>query len=176
MSDQVKKDPLARKLTKILKNGDEWSFTWAQGTQTASLKSNEAAKPDLIQALEKLHFNAVDAAPWLAKDFHDKAIVIGVNMDWKGDSNRRNAEVVFSIKGKHIKIKTDKMLADNELDEKKKIRWPEPAVQKFDVLEREAFAYIDGDRQQMTMPLLSPENKNPNEPEMDFDDEIGTEE
>lgn len=176
MSEEVQKDPLARKLTKITFKNGEWTINWAQGTQTGSLKSNEPALPDLVHALENLRDEACDATPWLASDYRSKVQVQGVSMDWKGDKERRNAFVILSIKGKPRKVESDKKLADNELDEKKKARWPTPAVKLFDTLELAAFAYVDGARAQQTLPFMSKEDKTDAEKTFDFDGEVKAEE
>lgn len=164
------KDPLARKLTKITFKNGEWNIQWAQGTQSGSIKSNEPAKPDLIHALENLRDEACDETPWLASDFREKVFVLGVTMDWKGDNERRNAFVILGIKGKPRKVESDKRLADNQLDEKKKPRWSTNAVRLFDGLELAAFAYVDGERAQTVMPLF--DGPKPEDNQGSFDDEL----
>lgn len=166
-------DILARKLVSIARNGDEWTLQWSQGTQIFTLKSNEAPDPLLGQEMAGLHKYALEAAPWISKDYKEKSYVAAVKFDWKGDDNRRNAVVTVGITNKPIKIPTEKKLADNNLDEKKKGRWDTNAVAQFDKVEEQAFAYIDGRRAQMDLPIIQDDDENKTPPL--FDSELENE-
>lgn len=150
-------DSLGRKLMRIRRDGDEWRFTWSQGASVYTLKDNERAMPQLPAVLEALSSFAIDAIVFIEKKFHEKVIVHGVDFDWKGDDNRRNGVVhIWVNNGAQglTPIPTPKKLADNAKKEAKKPRWDEEAVKLFDQLSKQAFAYIDGERSQQTMPLM----------------------
>lgn len=144
-------DASARKLQKIVRNGDEWQISHVQGTRENKFKDTEAPQPDLAKEMEGLLQYALEAAPYIAAKYHANTVVSGVAFDWKGDDNRRNAVIFLTINaGAHgfIKVPTPKKLADSNLDEKKKGRWDTNAVAQFDKLEEQALAYIDGARAQ----------------------------
>ncbi len=165
-------DASARKLLKVTRNGDEWSFRWAQGTKTQSFSDTQAPDPELINEMNKVLPYAVEAAPWIAPDYRTagKLFVSSVAFDWKGDDDRRNAVVTMNVIGKPVPIKSDKRLADNVKSEAKMARWEQNAVAQFDKVVERAFAYIDGERAQIEMPIL--EDRKSDEPEMDFDNEL----
>lgn len=167
---EIKKDPLARKLLSVKRNINEWTFVWLQGLSKHTFKSMEPPSPDLINEFDKVLPYAVYAAPWLSGDYKDKTYVSEVRFDWKGDVERRNAIVIIGVTAKPIYIPTDKRLADNNQSEAKVARWETNAVAQFDKLEQRAFAYIEGERGQMELPIGKDKK------EHDLDDEIGSEE
>lgn len=143
-----------RKLVKLVKNGDEIQVTWSEGNAVFSLKCNEAPDPALLRSIEDLNQYAIDSLPFISSEYHNKLAAYGVQFDWKGDDNRRNGEILVAVEQSRkvfTKLKTPKKLADNYLDEKKKARWDSKAVVQFDIVEKEAFRYVDGERAQLPL-------------------------
>jgi hypothetical protein len=117
------KEYKGRKLLKAVNNSGEITISWAEGNKTLSMKCNELPDPAFVLALQDLDSVAIANCPFIAEDYHNKTHALGCQFDWKGDSERRNAEVLVAIQIvglPSVKIKTPKKLADLIQDEKKK--------------------------------------------------------
>jgi hypothetical protein len=156
-------DASGRKITKIIKVGEEWTISWVQGTTKHKFTSNERPQPELVQELERLQPYAVAACDYIRNDCHHRCTVYGMAMDNKGDGNRRNAEIFVAVNmdnlGPNSKLKTPKKLADNSLDQAIKGRWDTNCVAQIDKVELQALAYVDGERSQQEIPLVEKETK-----------------
>lgn len=151
-----------KKLLSVQNNGDEWAFTWAQGNDAHSLKSNETPLPQLRAELEKATAYALDIMPYIQNGYHDRFTAFGIKMDDKRDDGGRNAIVKLAFKSGSDgvqRLSSPKRMMNPDLDEKKKNKWSRDASTQFMVIEQEAFRYLDGERAQQVMTLDGDETK-----------------
>lgn len=161
MSEQeIKKDPSARRLQQVKRNGDEWSLKWMEGSDVCTFTSKEAPPPELGEELEKITPFAIIQCGFIEKKYHGDTRSYGIVFDWKGESNRRNGEVLMQIdlgENGFSKLRSPKKLADSQMEEAIVGRWSVEAVKQFDRIVHHCFSYIDGARLEPKLPLVQKE-------------------
>lgn len=154
------------------KNQKKWIFRYNIGPETHKLECDDTANPELLNAMTGLLDSALTSAPHVDKQYHDATIVTALEFDWKGAKSRRNAVIYFDTKvgREYIAGRSQKLLADREVEEKKLGLWPDWCMEAFDAIEVQAFKYIDGDRSQKELSLMK-EDKETTEGKRKLDDD-----